>query len=150
MDNISSLIGDWKGTCKTWFEPGVLADESEVSGTISLVFGESIYRHTYSGWMQGSPRVGEDLIAFNNVSGLVESAWIDDFHMNYGILFSQGKQTANGFSVSGIYAVGENEPDWGWRTQYEMVSDNELVITMYNIMPGAPEELAVEVLYSRQ
>ena len=27
--------GEWKGTCRTWFEPSKLADESEVSGTIT-------------------------------------------------------------------------------------------------------------------
>ena len=26
------LPGEWKGTCRTWFEPGQLADESETHG----------------------------------------------------------------------------------------------------------------------
>ena len=29
---LQSLVGSWEGTCRTWFRPGELADESKVTG----------------------------------------------------------------------------------------------------------------------
>lgn len=29
---LASIVGAWEGTCRTWFEPGVLADRSSSSG----------------------------------------------------------------------------------------------------------------------
>jgi len=37
--------------------------------------------------MQGKPRHGEETIAWNSVDQRFEVAWVDDFHMNYAILF---------------------------------------------------------------
>lgn len=149
MSIINQLLGSWKGTCQTWFEPGVLADESEIQGTFTSQFGDEIVRHSYDSSMQGKPRQGEELIAFNTVSEQYEVSWVDDFHMNYGILFSVGSATGNGFSVTGSYAVGENHPNWGWRTDYSVISSHKLCITMYNIMPGGEAEKAVEINYRK-
>ena len=34
---LESLVGRWKGNCRTWFQPGKLADESEITGEIVAV-----------------------------------------------------------------------------------------------------------------
>ena len=34
---LSKLSGNWRGTSKLWLEPGKLADESSVVGTIQLI-----------------------------------------------------------------------------------------------------------------
>ncbi|MFN2502534.1 MAG: DUF1579 family protein [Pyrinomonadaceae bacterium] len=31
---LARLVGEWSGATKTWFEPGVLADESPMTGKI--------------------------------------------------------------------------------------------------------------------
>ena len=67
-DLLSSLIGSWEGTCRTWFEPGKLADESTVKGTIRPLLGELFVRHEYTGTIQGKPRHGDETIAFNSVT----------------------------------------------------------------------------------
>ncbi len=103
---LESLVGSWEGPCRTWFRPGELADESNVMGEFHLILDGRFLRHTYEGELQGKPRMGEETIAFDSVKTRFQVAWVDDFHMNYGILFSEGDRTKTGFVVVGKYAVG--------------------------------------------
>ncbi|MBM4005191.1 MAG: DUF1579 domain-containing protein [Planctomycetes bacterium] len=97
--------------------------------------------------MQGRPRHGEELLALHSVTGTYQSAWIDDFHMNYAILFSEGKPTERGFEVRGNYDGGNGHPPWGWRTEYEWIDNDYLIIRAFNIEPEGMESKATELEY---
>lgn len=148
---LSRLAGEWKGTAKTWFEPDKVEDESPINGTMRLILGGRFILHEYKGSFGDTPTEGLAIYGYELGLKKLQSAWIDSFHSGTAIMFSEGKRGEEDLNMLGSYAyvTPEIEQHWGWRTEIEILSEDELKITAYNISPKGEEARATEVEYHR-
>lgn len=140
---LRELAGSYVGTAKTWFQPGVLGDESPIEGTLRLVLGGRFLLHEYTSAIGGDAVEGMAFYGYQLQRSRWEAAWIDNAHNGSAIMFSSGH--ARIFSVKGSYLAPEG-PDWSWRTEITKSAEG-VVIRHYNVEPDGAEGLAVEIDY---
>lgn len=141
---LQQLAGAWQGTAKTWFEPGKLADESPISGTIRSVLDRRFVLFEYQGALQGKPLTGMFLFGYNLQREKFQGNWIDSFHNGTGMLVCEGEREGDSFWLLGSYDAPEGPP-WGWRTEVRLAGKDRLLITMFNITPDGQEAKAVQI-----
>lgn len=146
---LARMAGTWAGETRTWFQPGVLADTSPWRGRIRTVLGGRFAVHEYEGSVQGERLEGIAILGCDLGRGRAEISWVDSAHNGTAQMYATGTATPRGLSVLGGYRDPSGGPDWGWRTEVDLVDADHLVIRMWNIPPGGPEALAVEVRYER-
>jgi hypothetical protein len=148
---LSRLVGDWKGTTKTWFDPSKLEDESPIKGTMKLILDGRFIMHEYQSSFGDQSLSGIAIYGFDLNTQKYQCAWMDTFHNGTAIMFSKGNKGEEGINVLGSYAyiTPETEQHWGWRTQLDIISDSGIMITTYNISPEGQETKATETNYSK-
>lgn len=147
--HLAKLKGRWEGTTKTWFEPGVLADESPMVGVIRPILGGRFILYEYSGSINETPFEGAAIIGYDLATETFQTAWVDSFHMSTAIMLSEG-DTGKQFSATGSYYTGPDTPRWFWRSEIEIIDDENIVLSAYNISPDGDEALATETRYLRK
>lgn len=146
---LAQLAGGWSGTSRLWLEPGKLADESPVTGSIQLVLDGRFVLYLYQGSIEGESQHGMYTFGFNTTLERYEASWVDSYHNNTAIMFCTGSAKGNGFFVLGSYPDPSGGPDWGWRTEVDLVDVDHLIITAYNIHPEYGEARATEAVLTR-
>ena len=146
---LAQLAGGWSGTSKLWLEPDTLTDETPIVGNIQIILEGRFALFLYQSSIEGEPQHGLFTFGYNTLLDRYETSWVDSFHNNTAIMFCTGNATDNGFSVLGSYPNPEGGPDWGWRTEVELVDEDHLVITAYNINPEYGEAKATEAKLTR-
>ncbi len=146
---LSQLAGSWSGPSKLWFEPDKLAGESPLVGNIQLILEGRFALFLYQSTIQGEPQHGMFTFGYNTTLDRYECSWLDSFHNNTAIMFCTGSAADNGFSVLGSYPDPDGGPDWGWRTELQLLDKDHLIITAYNIHPEYGEAKATEAILTR-
>lgn len=146
---LAQLAGSWTGISRLWLEPDTLTDESPVVGSIQLILDGRFALYLYQGTIEGEPQHGMFMVGYNTTTDQFESSWVDSFHNNTAIMFCVGRATDGGFSVLGSFPDPTGGPDWGWRTELEVLDEDHLVITAYNIDPEGNEAKATEARLTR-
>lgn len=145
---LARLAGHWEGSTRVWFEPGVLGDESPMRGSIRLVLGGRFALHEYEGALGGKSLQGLAIYGYHVKRNRFEMAWIDSFHMGTAIMLATGG--GNGpFLALGQYEAPHGGLQWGWRTDIELLNEDALVITAWNVSPQGEKARAVETRYFR-
>lgn len=145
---LAQLAGNWRGSSKLWLEPDKLADDAPIAGSIQIVLEGRFALYLYQSSIDGETQHGMCTFGFNTTTNQYEASWVDSFHTNTSIMFCIGSEIENGFSVTGSYPDPNGGPDWGWRTEVELLGDS-LSITAYNISPEGGEARATEAKLTR-
>jgi hypothetical protein len=148
---LSKMVGEWKGTTKTWFDPSKLEDESPIQGTMRLIMDGRFILHEYHSSFGEKPLTGLAIYGYHLDLQKFQCAWMDSFHNGSAIMFSQGEKGDATVNMLGSYAyvTPDTEQHWGWRTQIDLVNDSEMVITAFNISPEGQEAKATETVYRK-
>ncbi|MCW7474156.1 DUF1579 domain-containing protein [Leptospira levettii] len=147
---LKQLLGQWQGSTKTWFEKDVLADESAAETTISSLLGGRFICLDTKSSLEGKPFEGKMIVGYDIPYQRYTSSWIDSFHMGTQIMLSSGPQKGNGFVMTGSYGNPEYGEDlWGWRTEFQILSESEFSLTTYNISPKGEEAKATETFFKK-
>ena len=145
----AQLAGGWAGTSKLWLEPDKLADEAPLVGNIQLILDGRFALFLYQSVVQGEAQHGMFTFGYNTTLDRYETSWVDSFHNNTAIMSCVGTAIENGFSVLGSYPDPTGGPDWGWRTVVELLDDDHLLITAYNLSPEGGQAKATEARLTR-
>jgi len=146
---LTQLAGGWTGTSKIWLEPGKLLDEAPLVGNIQIILDGRFALFLYQSSVEGEAQHGMFTFGYNTTKDQYEASWLDSWHNNTAIMSCVGSARDNGFHVIGRYPDPAEGPDWGWRTEVELIDEDHLTITAYNITPEGEEAKATEAKLTR-
>ncbi|HSR19381.1 MAG TPA: DUF1579 domain-containing protein [Anaerolineales bacterium] len=147
---LAQLAGSWSGTTRTWLDPDSEPSESQTQGSFQVILDGRFVIYLYESSVDGEPQHGMFTFGFNTGTNQYEASWLDSYHNNTAIMHCVGRPLDHGFSVLGSYPDPQgNGPEWGWRTELELVDADSLNLTGYMVNPEGGEAVAVKTVLAR-
>ncbi|MBX3113772.1 MAG: DUF1579 family protein [Fimbriimonadaceae bacterium] len=151
---IQKAVGSWKGKSKLnlpWLPEDKRITKSESKLHVDLDMKHTFATITYTWVFEGKVEEGSMHICSAEKSKKTSIGWVDSWHQNSSVLHL----TADEFNhdlvrATGSYPTGDGSPDWGWRIELSMPSDDTFLLKMINMPHGEKEEWAVEATYKRE
>ena len=146
----SKFIGHWQGTSSLFLKQhSSSCFESKTELSVNPAVNRRFMEFNYHWQHEEKNQQGVILVGSELKPGELCATWTDTWHQNREIMSCHGLlETEKDLTIEGKYPVEEG-PDWHWRIHLQLLSKNELTMTMHNISPEGQEELAVKACYTR-
>lgn len=137
--------GEWDGTYRLWMHSADAPDsESGSRASISSELRGSSLLLRYGWRFDEEDQLGIAVLSRTKDRGIA-MGWTDSFHASDGVMHN----APVGTDAKVLAQYGPADEPWGWRTEFDMPSSDELEIRAFNILPGGAESLATEAVYRR-
>jgi hypothetical protein len=146
---LAQLVGAWAGVTRTWIDPDAAPFQSQTQGSVQMILDGRFVLYLYESAIDDEPQHGMFTFGYDTTLDQYQASWVDSYHTNTAIMFCAGDRTGNGFFVLGSHPAADGGPDWGWRTELELVEPDQLRITAYDISPEGEETIATQTLLNR-
>lgn len=146
----SQFIGQWQGTSSLFLNQNNPSRfDSTTKLNVNRAMNQRFMEFDYSWQHDQKEQHGVILIGSELKPGELCATWSDSWHQDKEIMSCHGQlETEKDLTVEGNYAAGDG-PEWHWRIHLQLLNQNQLIMTMFNISPDGREELAVEAHYTR-
>ena len=147
-DELARLVGDWKVAGAFFVSPG--ADPMPTTGKASFktIMGGRYLIQDYESNFAGMPYQGMMLMGYDRIRGGYMSLWLDNWN-TVPIQF-HGEMGDSGAIEMVTEMVDLMTPDGRkGRSSMEIVSDNEMIFRMWDVMPDRSEWMNMELSYTR-
>jgi len=150
---LHKAVGSWKGESKlhlSWLPEDKRVSASESKLHIDFDMKKMFATLTYTWVFEGKVEEGSMLICGSEKSKLMSVGWSDSWHQNSAVMLLKSAEFSHEvIKVTGSYPAGDGTPDWGWRIELSLPSEDQFVLKMFNITPAGEAEWAVEGIYKR-
>lgn len=151
---IEKAVGSWKGVSKLnlpWLPEDKQVSTSGSKLHIDLDEKKKFATITYTWKYEDKAEEGSMLICGSEKAKELSMGWVDSWHQNGGVMPLKSSEFSHEMvKVLGSYPTGDGSPDWGWRIELSMPSDDTFLFKMINMPHGEEEAWAVEATYKRE
>jgi hypothetical protein len=139
-----AMKGDWRGGYDLWLMPTSPKESSESTAEINN--GVMNYQ-----WAQGE-KSHQGAFDFGGSGKEANFSWSDSFHSSNAAMKGSGSLSEDGSKLVFMshYSAGDDQPEWGWRTEFTFSDPQTLKMEAHNITPEGQEALAVRCDYVKQ
>lgn len=147
---LNDLVGSWKTSVQSWHAPNSKAEVSQGSANFKMILDGRWLQQEMTGTAMGQKFTGMGLLGYDNVKGKYESIWLDT--MSTTLMRAEGSydESTKTLKDKGSFSspVTADKTD-KFRSEWQMVSKNKMVFSLYGANEGGPEFKMMEVTYTK-